>query len=87
LIKCSSKGRKSGDRKLIATEPMNPATDIMIEDLVNSTIPIYTALNPHPVKKKKDCEIERQYKRGIRLTMRKELQAVIIRYENKVKEL
>jgi hypothetical protein len=66
---------------------MNPATDIMIEDLVNSTIPIYTDLNPHPVKKKKDCLMERDYKKGIRLSMKKELQAVIVKYENKVKEL
>jgi hypothetical protein len=62
--------------------------DTHVADLiVNSTIPIYTDLNPHPVKKKKDCEIERQYKKGIRLSMKKELQAVIVKYENKVKEL
>jgi hypothetical protein len=66
---------------------INPATDIMIDDLVNTTIPIYTDLNLHPVKKKKDCEMERQYKKGIRLSMRKGLEAIIAKYENKMKEL
>lgn len=66
---------------------MNAVSEIMIEDLVNTTIPIYTDQNPHPVKKRKDCNIERQYKKGIRATMKKEIEAVIAKYENKVKEL
>jgi hypothetical protein len=66
---------------------MNPATEIMIEDLINSTIPIYTKQNPHPVKNKPDCDLDRHYKKGIRLSMRKEIEAVITKYENKVKEL
>lgn len=66
---------------------MNPATNISIEDIINSTIPIYTKQNPHPVKKKPDCDLDRHYKKGIRATMKKELEAVILKYENKVKEL
>ena len=66
---------------------MTSLSDIIIDDLVQNTIPIYTDLHRHPVKNKKDCDIDRQYKKGIRVSMKKELQVVVAKYEKKVSEL
>jgi hypothetical protein len=62
------------------------------EEQVQQTIPIYSKKNLHPVKLKADCPIETHYKQGLRRTMLRELksgdrQAIITKYENKVKEL
>lgn len=62
---------------------MNGSLDVV----TNNTIPIYTLRNPHPVKKKSDCNLTQDYKRRLRYAMRAELVAVVKRYESKAKDL
>lgn len=71
-------------------------TTVLIEYLVLKTIPIYTLRKQHPVKKRPDCPLERDYKLGLRDAMRKELKQaitkdqedqVVAKYKEKVKEL
>lgn len=71
-------------------------TTVLIEDLVLQTIPIYTLRKQHPVKKRPDCNMTRDYKLLLRDAMRKELKQamtkdqenqVVAKYKEKVKEL
>jgi len=66
------------------------------DQLVKLTIPIYTDLNPHPMRKRRDCRLEVDYKQRLRAAMREELnrctnelmrQTVIDRYKTKVAAL
>lgn len=65
-------------------------------ELVEQTIPIYTLRKPHPVKKRPDCNMTRDYKLLLRDAMRKELKQaitkdqedrVIAKYKEKTKDL
>jgi hypothetical protein len=61
-----------------------------IDELVKETIPIYTKTNPHPVRMRADCRLERDYKEMIRRLMTTELKAgvnegqVVAKYKAKV---
>lgn len=65
-----------------------------IVQLTNRTIPVYTTINPHPVKNKPDCPNDKVYKLYIRGMMIKELMeakesqdAIIEKYKQKVEQL
>lgn len=69
---------------------------VNIEELILKTIPIYTLRKQHPVKKRPDCNMSRDYKLLLRDAMRKELKnaitkdqedTVVAKYKEKVKEL
>jgi len=60
-----------------------------IDQLVRETIPIYTRTNPHPVRKRADCRLERNYKNGLRTMMTADLRTgnqdrVVAKYKAKV---
>lgn len=65
------------------------------QELIELIIPIYTLRRPHPVKKRQDCPMEKDYKRGQRELMRKELatatkeqkKEIIARYRAKINAL
>lgn len=62
-------------------------SDVIVETLIKRAIPIFGIKNPHPMKKRPDCNLERDYKCRLRTQMEKELQALVAKYEQKVKEL
>lgn len=58
-----------------------------IEAMAVNAIPIYTLSKPHPQRKRADCPLEVSYKNGLRLRMQKEIEAIVAKYEEKVKTL
>lgn len=69
----------------------------LIDNLVEKTIPIYTLRNPHPVKRRPDCNLTKDYKRLQRERMRNDLSLpgltkereieIVNRYREKTKDL
>ena len=58
-----------------------------LDEIVKAVIPIYTDTNPHPIKNRADCRLEKHYKEGQRVLMKKELQAVIEKFKTRAQSL